>query len=232
MNVLLVDDEPFVSEQLEMLIKPICPFWNLYKAYDSSQALKLSQMYQFQLAFLDIEMPGKSGLQLAAELKEQNTDLAIVILTAYQDFEYAQQSIKIGVSDYMTKPIIERELQEVINRYAKDVDYHEYSVLISDTLNIVHNRYGEKLNLLIIADRVHVNSSYLSRKFSDEVGMPFSEYLTNYRIEMAKSLLDDQQGYSISEIAVQTGFSSLHYFSTMFKKKVGMTPKTYREAGK
>ncbi|TLS38648.1 response regulator transcription factor [Pseudalkalibacillus caeni] len=230
MNVLLVDDEPFVSEQLEMMIKPICPFWNLYKAYDSSQALKLSQDIQFQLAFLDIEMPGKSGLELAKELKEQFQGLNIVILTAYQDFDYAQQSIKIGVSDYLTKPIIESELKEVIKRYANEVDYTSYSKLIKDTLQIVHERYGEKLNLSIIAGDVHANSSYLSRKFSDEVDMPFSDYLTNYRIEMAKSLLENSS-LSVSEIAVRTGFSSLHYFSTMFKKKVGITPKKYREEG-
>jgi two-component system response regulator YesN len=231
-NVLLVDDEPYVLEQLEMLIKPLCPFWNLYTAADSSQALHLCKQVKFQLAFLDIEMPGKSGLELAEELKQQDKDIQIIIITAHQDFEYAQRSIKIGVTDYITKPIIDSELKEVIKKHAKDVHYMEYSTFVQETLSLVHERFHEKLNLSIAAQEIHVNPSYLSRKFSEEVGMPFSDYLMNYRIEIAKTMLLTHMDNSISEVAEQVGFNSLHYFSTLFKKKVGMTAKMYREMGK
>lgn len=61
MNVLLVDDEPLELEQLEYLIHPLFPFWNLYKAADSSQAAAVSQKVKIHLAFLDINLPGKSG---------------------------------------------------------------------------------------------------------------------------------------------------------------------------
>lgn len=232
MNVLLVDDEPFMLEQLEMLIKPLCPFWNLYTAADSSQALYLSKEINFQLAFLDIEMPGKSGLELAQELKKIKDKLEIIILTAHQDFDYAKTAISIGVSEYMTKPIVESELKEVIRKYAKDIHYVEYSKIVNDTLSIVHERFHEKLNLTVVANDIHVNASYLSRKFSEEVGLPFSDYLMNYRVEVAKTKLLTDIDSSISEVAENVGFNSLHYFSTIFKKKTGMTAKKYREMGK
>jgi two-component system response regulator YesN len=232
MNVLLVDDEPYMLEQLEMLIKPLCPFWNLYTAADSSQALYLSKEIQFQLAFLDIEMPGKSGLELAHDLKKLDAKLEIIIISAHQDFDYAKKAISIGVSEYITKPIVESEIKEVVQRHAKDIYHLEYSKIVNDTLAIVHEQFQEKLNLSTVADKIHVNASYLSRKFSEEVGLPFSDYLLNYRVEVAKTKLLTQMDNSISEVAEEVGFNSLHYFSTIFKKKVGMTAKKYREMGK
>ncbi len=229
MNVLLVDDEPMMIEQLKMMIEPMCPLWNLYTAADGSQAMHLSEEMNIQLAFLDIEMPGKSGLELAQELKKKFPNIEIVIITAHQDFNYAKQSIKVGVAEYLTKPLIESELREIIKRFANDVDFMEYSQIILSALHIVHEEYDEALNLSNVARKIHVNPSYLSRKFSDEVGQSFSEYVTNYRVEMAKNLLKKNKGVSISDIAEQVGFNRLHYFSTIFKKKLGMSPKEFRE---
>ena len=231
MNVLLVDDEPIMLEQIEFLIRPICPLWNIYKAMDSSQALSLCKQEDFQLVFLDIEMPGKSGIDLAMELKNLYKDIEIIIVTAHQDFEYAKRSIQIGVSEYLTKPIIESELMNVVKKYAKDIHYMKCSKLVSDALHLIHKKYHEKLSLSDIASLIHVNSSYLSRKFSEEIGLSFSDYLTNYRVEVAKTLLTSEVGYNISQVSELVGFTSLHYFSSIFKKKVGITAKVYREMG-
>ncbi|MCD5324176.1 MULTISPECIES: response regulator transcription factor [Pontibacillus] len=229
MNVLLVDDEPMMLEQLKMMIEPQCPLWNLYPAADGSQAMHLSEEKNFQLAFLDIEMPGRSGLELAEDLKKKFPNIEIVMITAHQDFEYAKQSIKVGVAEYLTKPLIESELREVVKRFANDVDFMEYSQLVISALHIVHEEYDEALNLPNVANKIHVNPSYLSRRFSDEVGQSFSEYVTNYRVDMAKTLLKANKDKSISDIAEQVGFNRLHYFSTTFKKKLGVSPKEYRE---
>ncbi len=231
MNILLVDDEPFVLEQLEFLIKPMTPLSNIYTAMDSSQALQLSKRVNFHLAFLDIELPGKSGLEIAEALKKSNPKLDIVILTAHQDFHFAQRAIRLGVAEYLTKPIIEKELKEVVSKYNTNAHDKEYSKIVRDSILYIHEHYGERLNLSMAANNIHVNASYLSRKFSEEVGLSFSEYLLHYRIEIAKILLLTHMDYSISEIAQITGFSSLHYFSNLFRKTVNMTPKGYRELG-
>jgi len=230
-NVLLVDDEPMMLEQLKVMIKPLCPLWNLYPAVDGSQAMHIIEDLPIHLAFLDIEMPGKSGLELAAELKQKYPSIEIVIITAHQDFDYAKQSIKVGVAEYLTKPLIESELKEVVKRFANDVDFMNYSQIVLRALNIVHDKYDESLNLSNVAAMIHVNSSYLSRRFSDEVGLSFSEYVTNYRIEVAKNLLRSNKELSVSDVAEKVGFNRLHYFSTTFKKKLGMSPKEFREKG-
>ncbi|SDO23698.1 two component transcriptional regulator, AraC family [Paenibacillus sp. yr247] len=232
MNVLLVDDEPLELEQLEFLIKPLCPHWNLYMAIDGSQAIALSKQVNFELAFLDINLPGRSGLEVGEEMKKQNEKVNLVIVTAFQDFQYAKQSIKLGVVDYLTKPIIESELKEIVGKFGRHERYPAYSQIVLETLKVVNEKYSEKLNLTDIASEIHVNPSYLSRRFSEEVGYSFSEYLINYRVEIAKKLLITQFDLSISQVAEITGFNSQHYFSTLFRKMVGITPRDYREVGK
>ncbi|KLU61979.1 putative response regulatory protein [Peptococcaceae bacterium CEB3] len=231
MNVLLVDDEPFELEQLGLFIKPLFPHWNLFTSVDGHQALALSAQIHFQLAFLDIRLPGKSGLELANELKAKDPEVKIVIITAYQDFQSAKESIKLGVVDYLTKPIIESELRESLFRIHGHTR-EEYSSIVELTLSAVRDRYAEKLALNDIAQQIHVNPSYLSRRFSEQVKMSFSEYVLNYRIEKAKILLVTNTDWNIFQIAEATGFASQHYFSTMFRKITGLSPRAYREMGK
>lgn len=231
MNVLLVDDEPLELEQLALFIKPLRPRWNLYTAVDGNQASAMCKQILFQLAFLDIQLPGKSGLEVARELKIRNESADIVIVTAFQDFQYAKESIKLRAADYLIKPIIENELTEVILRLQKHESI-EYSPIVLATMNILQERFGERLNLTDIAHEIHVNPSYLSRRFSEEVKLGFSEYVIDYRIEKAKTFLVTHMDWTISQVSEITGFNSQHYFSTMFHKKTGFTPREYREMGK
>ncbi|MBO8157416.1 MAG: response regulator [Bacillaceae bacterium] len=228
MNLLIVDDEPFVLEQLKYMIQERYPHWNIYAVMDGSQALDALKHHEIHLAFLDIELPGKSGLELAQMMKDQTPYTTVIILSAHQDFEYARQSIQIGVADYLTKPIIEEELLDILEKYANEMDHSD---LVMRAIQFIQSHYHEKINLTQLANELFVNPSYLSRKFHEEVGVPFSEYLLNYRIDMAKEKLSKNKGESISVIAEKCGFGSLHYFSYAFKKKTGCTPKKYKQEG-
>lgn len=139
-----------------------------------------------------------------------------------------KKSIQLGVAEYLTKPIIEEELLETVKRFSFALYSKQYSKLINDALAIIHETFEQRVTLQEIASRVHTSSAYLSRKFSEEVGVSLIDYLTEYRIEKAKHLLKFTNE-SISSIAEKTGFNSLHYFSTQFKKKENITPKHFRE---
>ena len=228
MNILFVDDEPIVFEQLEFILKPLYPLWNYYFASDSSQAVALTKEKYFDLAFVDIELPGKSGLELVKDLKDIQEHLQIIILSAHQDFQYAKKSIQLGVAEYLTKPIIEEEFLDTIKRFSSAIFNKQYSRLINEALSMIHETFETRVTLQEVASKVHTSPAYLSRKFSEEVGMSLIDYLTEYRIEKAKHLLKFTNE-SISAIAEKTGFNSLHYFSSQFKKKENRTPKQYRE---
>ncbi|CAM3376397.1 response regulator transcription factor [Cytobacillus oceanisediminis] len=224
MNILLVDDEPIELEQLEYLIQKKFLNWKFFKAQDASQALQIIKQHDIFLAFLDIQLPGKSGLDLAMELSVNN-DIDIIMVTAYQNFKYIQTSLRLGVIDYITKPVIEEELLSVLARYERIGSYSEQIV---KALQIIQKEYSEKLTLNYLASKIHINSAYLSRKFHEEVGMGFSEYLNEFRLKQAQKMLIESPDLSISAISEKCGFNSQHYFSQIFRKMTGQSPRDYR----
>jgi YesN/AraC family two-component response regulator len=223
-NILLVDDEPLELEQMEYLINKNFPMWEVHKAQDASQAMKILNQVDIFLAFLDIQLPGKTGLELAKEMKALSK-ADIVMVTAFQNFEYAHAAIKLGVVDYITKPVIEEDLVKVLNNYSQLI---RYSNQIQQSLKLIHQNYEEKITLNYLASKIHINPAYLSRKFQEEVGVGFSEYVNHYRLMMAKKMLIDKPEASIGEISEKCGFNSQHYFSQMFRKETGLSPREYR----
>jgi two-component system response regulator YesN len=223
-NILLVDDEPLELEQMEYLINKNFPMWEVHKAQDASQAMKILNQVDVFLAFLDIQLPGKTGLELAKEMKALSK-ADIVMVTAFQNFEYAHAAIKLGVVDYITKPVIEEDLVKVLNNYSQLI---RYSNQIQQSLKLIHQNYEEKITLHYLASKIHINPAYLSRKFQEEVGVGFSEYVNHYRLMMAKKMLIDKPEASIGEISEKCGFNSQHYFSQMFRKETGLSPREYR----
>ena len=93
--------------------------------------------------------------------------------------------------------------------------------------NIAEN-YMKDINLNDAAKLVCLNSSYLSELFKKETGENFSEYLTDYRISIAKGLLKDVK-YRVIDVAESVGYTDPKYFSRVFKKHVGINPTEYKQ---
>lgn len=91
----------------------------------------------------------------------------------------------------------------------------------------LHEHYREQIGLTDAADAAKVNSAYLSYLFKQEMGIGFSNYLMELRIEYAKGLLKNTNE-KIKEVAVLSGIPDYHYFSKAFKKMTGMSPADYR----
>ncbi|MDC3412094.1 response regulator [Aquibacillus sp. 3ASR75-11] len=230
MNLLVVDDEPLEIEQLTFIVKKEYPEWNIYEAEDVVEAKRLLTQHFFPLAFIDINLPGDSGLDLCKHISEREYATAVVLITAHQEFSYAHQAIRLDVMDYLVKPVIERELYQVIHHF---LDKHSYidtkSDLVNSVLTIVRKEYSQKLQLPEIAKQVYVTPVYLSKKFTEEVGVNFTEYVMNFRIQKAKQLIKEKPYSSIAQISEEVGFSSQHHFSNSFKKVEGMTPSKFKE---
>lgn len=104
MKVFFVDDEPIVISDLMTRID-----WNLEGfeikgyAYSAESALTLIKEYMPDLVFVDVALPGMSGLELSAKIREINRNTIIVILSGYMEFDYAQKAMSIGVLTYLVK---------------------------------------------------------------------------------------------------------------------------------
>jgi two-component system, response regulator YesN len=90
----------------------------------------------------------------------------------------------------------------------------------------IQAHYSESLQLLDVADRVHVSSAYLSQLFGKHLGVGFSDYLTAVRIQRAKELLGPGHR-SVKEVSHAVGYRDPNYFSRVFRKAVGHSPSEY-----
>ena len=131
LKTFLVEDEVVIREMIKKMIP-----WEQYgfelagEAADGEMALPLILKSKPDLLITDIKMPFMDGLTLCRLVKKELPDIRIVILSGYDDFNYAKQAISIGVEDYLLKPItknafIER-LEEIHNRYEHEKTQREY----------------------------------------------------------------------------------------------------------
>ncbi len=98
-------------------------------------------------------------------------------------------------------------------------------------LEYIHKHYGERLTARQVGETVGLSEVYFSGLFKKETGATFGEYLTAYRMNVAKYLILHGD-YKIYEVAERTGYSSPQYFSQIFLKEVGRTPLEYKTHGK
>lgn len=99
--------------------------------------------------------------------------------------------------------------------------------IIKRAISYINSYYTHPIKLDDVANHVHMNASYLSTLFKRETGVPFSEYVQKIRIEEGKCLLTNTQD-SIPSIAISVGFNDQSYFTKVFKKLTGLTPRQYR----
>lgn len=102
--------------------------------------------------------------------------------------------------------------------------------IIQEVRTIIEENYGrEDFSLQDVADEVALSAQYLSKMFRREMGCTFVDYLTNLRIRKSIDLLHNEE-LKMYEIAEQVGYSTQHYFSSVFKKKLGISPNDYRKS--
>ncbi len=116
LNVAVVDDYPLEGKTIEFLLKKNRPQINyLGQALSGEEGLALIEHNQVDVAFLDIKMPGMSGIELAARLKEAAPQTRVVFVTAFDDFEFIQSALRLGASDYLLKPIRPDDLYRIVD---------------------------------------------------------------------------------------------------------------------
>lgn len=124
---------------------------------------------------------------------------------------------------YWTKNVVNIYSEEVRKAQNKDNFQSVYAAA-----EYIRNHFREKITVHQIAEKVHLSDSYLSHIFSETFGRTITEYITSVRIEYAKRMLA-KPGSSISEIALECGFEDVSYFSRVFKKSEGITPRDYKK---
>ena len=168
MRIVFCDDEPLILARLQKYVQEF--FRSLggtqpeFAAYESGDLL-IQNETRVDIAFLDVEMPGVSGIHIGAKLKERNLQIKIFIVTAYPD--YLDEAMRFQVFRYLSKPIdknrLFRNLKDAV--YAYNIESHEYPISTNDGIFI---RRAEEIVCVETVQRkvlVHtVDGQFLSNK--------------------------------------------------------------------
>ncbi|MBU3019360.1 LytTR family DNA-binding domain-containing protein [Paraglaciecola agarilytica] len=119
-SVLVVDDEPLAREGLALRLAEYENITVLGCCNNAKQAYDAISVNQPDVVFLDIEMPGKTGLELAEQLREEGSPATIVFVTAFREF--AVNAFDFQASDYLLKPFSEERLKECIEKLSSAMD--------------------------------------------------------------------------------------------------------------
>ena len=122
-KLMIVDDEQIVREGIKFILEK--EFKESIKivamAKTGREAIESFEECRPQIVLMDIQMPGINGIDAIEAIKSQNKKVKVVIVSAYEQFEYAKSAVKLGVDDYILKPINKQRFTEIINKLIEDI---------------------------------------------------------------------------------------------------------------
>lgn len=122
-GLLMVDDHTIVREGLKRVLNPIAHEWAITEASTGFQALECLRRQPFNLAIVDLSMPGMSGLDLIRRIKSEFPDVAVLVLSMHGEEQYAMRSFKAGANGYVTKDSAATELVTAVRKVASGGSY-------------------------------------------------------------------------------------------------------------
>lgn len=239
MKLLIAEDEDIIRKGIVKYIKLHTErYQHIYEAENGQEAIDLLMKYQPELLLLDVQMPLKNGIEVMQAAKNAGLNPVIVILSGYDEFKYAQQALRYGAKEYLLKPVrasdILRCLNDVADKYIgvwkkedDSEDQEKTNYFIKAAKEYIAEHYTENISLTDAADAVGISAGYLSTMFTQYLDCGFVDYLNQVRIERACCYLE-QKSLKNYEVAFKVGFRDEKYFSKVFKKIMGMSPREYR----
>ncbi|ABR47349.1 response regulator receiver protein [Alkaliphilus metalliredigens QYMF] len=245
-KVLIADDEPKIRKGLKQWIEESSyKFQVVAEAKNGKEALEYTIKASPELFLVDINMPMMNGLDFISQMKKISPNSIVVIITGYDDFQYAHKAIKFNVFDYLLKPVSKnefnnllRKVTETLGNRADEAEVMEvtteknaaYSSMIRSVKDYIDDHFDDsQLDLSHIAQLFDTSKSYISKRMKQELGKSFVEYLTDIRLEKAKKILENHHArMTMYHVSTRVGYTSQHYFSRVFKKTYGISPMEYR----
>ena len=122
-KLLLADDEGIVTDSLKFIIEKKFPDkFEIRIAKTGRQVIEMSEGFRPDIAFMDIQMPGINGIEAMKELRKSNPSIVLIIMSAYDKFDYAREAINLNVLDYLNKPFNKEMITDVLKRAMAKID--------------------------------------------------------------------------------------------------------------
>ena len=203
-SLLMVDDHTIVREGLKHVLEPIAHEWSITEAASAFQAIDCLRRLHFDLAIVDLSMPGMSGLELIRRIKSGFPGVKVLVLSMHAEEQYAMRSFKAGADGYVTKDKAAAELITAVRKVAAGGSYVTASLAervvkrlngqqAEPALSSLTDRELEKLKRIVSGERltdiaralnlsVKTVSSHKTR-IQDKLGLPNIAALIRFGME-------------------------------------------------
>lgn len=244
-TILVVEDN---LEMLDFVSRKMMTHYNVNRAMDGMEAIKVLNDVEVDLVISDIMMPNMDGMELLKTIKShlEYSHIPVVLLTAKSNLQSKVEGLELGADAYVEKPFSLEYLQAQVQSLLKNrqlvkelfakrpladskvVALTQMDELFLNKVNevIESNLTNLQFSVDILAEKLNMSRSSLHRKIKGVMDLTPNDYIKVYRLKKAAVLLRES-GYRVNEIASLTGFTSSSYFTKCFQQYFQMLPKEF-----
>ncbi len=241
-TILVVEDNASVKNLLQLQLKD----YNLDFAKDGQEGIDRAFAEMPDLIISDIMMPVKDGYELCDILKNdiKTSHIPIILLTAKASQQAKMDGLKSKADIYLNKPFDEEELQlniqnliesrKALQNYYKN-SYNgslktsfpkEDQFIIKFKKIILENLQEKNFGIEMLCDKLKMSRTQLHHKSKALTGLSTSHFINTVKLNKAVELMESGK-FNVSEAAFEVGISNISYFSTLFKKEFGLSPRAF-----
>lgn len=247
-NLLIIEDNKDVQEYLTICLDK---HYQMTYAANGKEGIEKALAEVPDIIISDVMMPEKDGFEVCDTLKKdlRTSHIPIILLTAKSDAESRISGLQVGADAYLSKPFNEKELfvrleklleiRRTLQERYQAIDTHQTEELTGSKLEdafileiqhtIQEHIAEENFGIAELCQAIHMSRTQLHNKLKSLTGQSTSRYIRSYRIHKAKAMLASRPELNITEIAFETGFSNLKYFSKIFTEETGSSPSQFRK---
>ncbi len=243
-HILIVEDNP---EMQTFLSELLAGQFNISRASNGKQGLEILKDVTPDLIISDYMMPEMDGFQFATEVKQSDklTFIPFIFLTARTDEEDKLEVLNLGVDDYLFKPFNPQELlvrvsnllyarrarQEYIEEEglaADEIEWKDFQSELQRNLDqYIDDHLHEEITSEQLTELTKISERSLYRKVKSNTGLSLLGYVKEYRLRKARTMLEERQFVTVSEVAYAVGYKYLSHFTKNFKERFGKQPSEY-----
>ena len=257
-SVLIVEDEKAIRAGIRAMVSrgPV-PVETVLECRDGAEALEILMNRHIDVMLTDIRMPNMGGLELARRARALPFPPMVVVISGYDEFDYAVDALRHGVRDYILKPIERERLYALLEALDAELagksrergadtlrqdqpeaaeaqgldpaDVNQNIRKLMGAVDFIKANYRGRINMAMVSNHVSMNYTQFSTLFKQYAGSGFNDFLRGVRIAESKRLLAGSS-LSVREVGVASGFVSEKHFLRSFKQETGVSPGGYRRS--
>ena len=224
MRILVADDERPARYVLRSMLEELgFPAESVVEAADGSELVAAARERRPDAAFVDVKMPGMDGLAAIGAAAPECAGTAWVVVSSYAEFDYARTALRLGVTEYLLKPVRPEELAACASRLGLRPDAPEEDQVLGPVIEYLRRNFNADASVADAAELAGLTPNYLSALFRKKTGQTISDFLARLRVDEAGRLIREE-GMSVADAARAVGYADARHFARKFKSLTGKLP--------